>query len=402
MTRFNILLFAALISLSATYTSCNNNPGFSIDGTLSGESEGAVVKLINPESPSATAIDSTVVENGKFTLNGVVDQPGLYSIIIDLNAPGTTEPDFRNKMLKANFYLENSQMTFEGDVATLPAYYYNPERTGIPKITGSESQDLYENFRESIKEISDSLSKLDKRYSQEYIIPEFNGTDASAIGIEIVKAEKALNNKKKEAEWKFITENPSSVVAFDQASYIINGYSSTPTSAEIDTLLSILAPHWNGTDRYERLKEIASTTKTLAIGEPYIDLELLDRDGNKVMLSSMIPDDKYVMLEFWASWCGPCRAEIPHLAKVHEKYPDFEIISISVDSEDNAWSNAMSEEGMTWTQLRNTDGMEGDVKDKYNIYGIPTCIVLDKNGKFLRNNMRGAYLDEFLNETYGF
>ena len=62
----------------------------------------------------------------------------------------------------------------------------------------------------------------------------------------------------------------------------------------------------------------------------------------------------------------------------------------------------MSEEGMTWTQLRNTDGMEGDVKDKYNIYGIPTCIVLDKNGKFLRNNMRGAYLDEFLNETYGF
>lgn len=401
MTRSIITAISALLSL-LLLPACQSDRGFTINGRLAGESEGAIVRLIDPQSPLGTCIDSTVVSNGVFTLKGSVDKPMLCSIIIDTNTPGTSQPDYRNKMFKTNFYLENSDITFEGDLATLPAYYYNPERNGVPVISGSESQELYESYRQSIKEISDSLKTLDKRYSSEYIIPELDGTDASAAGIGIVKAEKSLNAEKKKTEWQFITSNPSSVVAFDMASYIINGYSHTPTSAEIDSLLTILAPHWEGDAHFEQLKETASTTRRLAIGEPYIDLPLIDRDGNKVQLSSLIPDNKYVMLEFWASWCGPCRAEIPHLAKVHKKYPDFEIISISVDSDDDAWAKAMREEGMTWTQLRNPDGMEGDVKDKYNIYGVPTCIVLDKNGKFLRNNMRGAYLDEFLNETYGF
>lgn len=375
--------------------------GFTINGTLKGDAEGGRVMLSDDYANPPVKLDSAIVKDGKFTLTGKVDAPAMYSLVIDINEPDSEEPDYRNKMFKVDFYLENSDITFEGDVATLPSYYYNPERRGTAVITGSASQQLLDKFEASIKEASEELGKLGRQYSKEYIIPEMEGKDVTERGIEIVKAQNAFSKQVKEATWNFIKENPSSVVAFDKASGIINGYGSTPTSAEIDGLLAILEGPWAGTKQLQELKTIAATTKKLAIGEPYIDIELLNAKGEKVMLSSLVPKGKYAMLEFWASWCGPCRGEIPHLRKVHNKYKDFEIISISVDSKDADWQKAMKEEGMVWTQLRNPDGLEGAVKEKYNILGVPTCLLLDKDGNFYKTNMRGAYLDEFLVETYG-
>lgn len=376
--------------------------GFTLNGTLKGDAEGGRVMLLDEQVVPPVKLDSALVKDGKFTLTGKVDAPAMYSLVIDINEPDADQPDYRNKMFKVDFYLENSDMTFEGDVAALPSYYYNPERTDNKSvIKGSASQDLFNKLNASVKEASEELAKLSRQYSTEYIVPEMEGKDATERGIEIVKAQKAFSKQVKEATWKFIKENPSSVVALDQASYIINGYGATPTSTEIDELLALLEEPWAGTERLEELKKIAATTRKLAIGEPYMDIELLNAKGEKVMLSSLVPKGKYAMLEFWASWCGPCRSEIPHLVKVHNKYKDFEIISISVDAKENDWQKAMKEEGMVWTQLRNPDGLGGAVKEKYNILGVPTCLLLDKEGNFYRTNMRGAYLDEFLVETYG-
>lgn len=374
--------------------------GFTIDGTLTGEAEGGRVKLLTMDYPSVT-VDSAVVKDGKFLLKGKIDAPALYSLVIDINEPNTEEPDYRNKMFNVRFYLENSDITFEGDVATLPSYYYNPNRSGTYVIKGSAPEALSKQFKASVSEPSKQLSLLGERYSKEYIIPEMEGKDATERGIEIVKAEKPFSKQIREATMKFIKENTSSVVAFDEASYIINGYSFAPTSAEIDELLTLLEKSWAGTKQFEELKSLAAKTKKLAIGEPYLDAEFLNPKGEKVKLSSLVPKDKYVMLEFWASWCGPCRGEIPHLVKVNKKYKDFKIISISVDDKDSEWQKAMKEEGMVWTQLRNAEGLNGAVRDLYNINGVPTCILLDKEGNFYKTNMRGAYLDEFLVETYG-
>lgn len=361
---FLTLLFASALC------ACTHNDGYTVNGTLKGDAENARVSLIDIQNGHNDTINSTTVKDGHFTLSGKVDAPGMYAVIIDTNAPHAEPPDHRNKTFKVNFYLENSDITFEGDVATFPTYYYNPERTGKPTITGSATNDLYEKFKESISDVSARLKEIDRLYSTEYIIPELDGQDASARGIELVKLEKSLSKTKDDATWRFITENPSSIVAFDEAAYIISGFIDVPTSARIDSLIDILRPHWEGTPRFGKLLSDAATSRRLAIGEPYLDLRLLNAEGDTVALSSLIPDDKFTMLEFWASWCGPCRAEIPHLAKVHKKYPDFNIISISVDADDAEWRKAMKEENMVWTQLRNPEGMDGDVKDKYNIYMV--------------------------------
>lgn len=395
MTKSMVLLLSGIV-----LAGCAREEGYTINGTLAGDAEGARVSLMEEQPQGPVKIDSAVVADGRFVLKGKVDAPGLYSIIIDTNAPDAEQPDYRNKMFRTQFYLENSDITYEGDIATLPSYYYNPERTGKPVIKGSAPQSLWDEYRQSIKAVTDELSALDRQYTQEYLIPELDGNDATERGIEIVKREKVLGEQKKSALWDFIRKNSGSVVAFDEASYIINGYSAAPTSAEIDSLMDILGKDWEGTARYEALKSDATVARRLAIGEPYIDMMLLDAKGDTVALSDIVPEGKHVMLEFWASWCGPCRAEIPHLAKVHKKYPDFEIISISVDADDADWKKAMEEEGMVWTQLRSLNGMEGDIKDKYNIFGVPTCLVLDESGNFYKSNMRGAYLDEFLSETY--
>lgn len=373
--------------------------GFTINGTLQGDAEGGKV-LLQENNENATTLDSAIVKDGKFVLKGKVDSPMMYSIVIDINEPNAEEPDYTNKVLKADLYVENSNITFEGDVATLPSYYWNPERKGKAVIKGSATQDLFEKYSDNMKDVKGQLGKIREQYSKEYIIPQDEGKDVTARGIEIVKQEKELAKQIQDMNLKFIKENAASVVALD---LLFNefGFDVPYTAEQIDEMISWVETPWAGTKQLEALKESAAKAKKMAIGQKFIDAEFVNPKGEKVMLSSLMPKDKYVMLEFWASWCGPCRGEIPHLVKIHNKYKDFEIISISIDEKDAEWQKAMKEEGMVWKQLRNPEGFGGVIQNEYNIQGVPTCIILDKEGRHYKTNMRGAYLDEFLLETYG-
>lgn len=390
-----------LVCVMCIFACQKKEEGFTINGSLIGDAEGGRVFLQDTYVYPPVNLDSTIVKDGKFTLKGKVDAPAMYSLIIDINEPGAEEPDGRNKMFKINFYLENNNITFEGDVATLPSYYWNPDRKGVPVIKGSATQDLYQKFFDNTRNLDEKLTELNTQYSKEYIIPEMEGQDATARGIEIVKAEKPLKEQKRKIDMQFIKDNISSIVAFNELFTYAAYFGDSFTAAELDEMVALAEAPWAGTKQLEQLKAAVAKSKKIAKGEKYIDGEFLNQKGEKVMLSSLIPKDKYVMLEFWASWCGPCRGEIPHLVKVNKKYKDFDIISISVDDKDADWQKAMKEEGMIWKQLRNPNGLKGIVQDEYNITGVPTCIILDKEGRFFKTNMRGAYLDEFLLDTYG-
>ena len=172
------------------------------------------------------------------------------------------------------------------------------------------------------------------------------------------------------------------------------------TSGQIEDLQNTLSGVWGNCPRMTEFKEKAEMAKKIAIGAPFQDIELTDPEGKKVKLSECLPTGKYVMLEFWASWCGPCRGEIPHLKHVYQNYKDkgFEIISVSIDQKNKDWQKAMKEEKMPWIQLNDPQGENGPAIQVYNVTGVPHCILLDKEGKIFKTNMRGAYLDAALEQ----
>lgn len=375
--------------------------GFTINGKLTGEAENGKVyiqKVVYTEE-EAPILDSTLITNGMFQLKGKVDEPEMYRIIIDLNKPD--EEDWQNKKFSCPFYLENSEISFEGDIATLPGFFWSARKTVSPTITGSSTHDLYLSYQKQLKEINDTLQVLNYRYINEYNLPAMQGKEDTQVGIEIVKAEKEWTTKLQNKTLEFIRQNPSSIVSYDLAAAFVNGMAVDLTKTQIDEMITWLKPHWKHSPKMEALLLSAEKAGNIAIGEKFLDETFLNTKGENVKLSSLIEEGKYVMLEFWASWCGPCRGEIPHLVKIHKKYPDFKIISISIDEKDADWKKAMKEEGMTWDQLRIEGGFYGEAAKAYHITGVPTCIILDKEGRFYKTNMRGAYLDEFLQSIYG-
>ncbi len=381
-------------------------PGYTLDGVLTGGEAPTGMAYLQRQMPDGQMVstDSATITDGKFSLKGHVDRPQMYTLRIDLRTDPTES--VRGKVFASNFYLENSPITFEGNLKTLPGVFYDPERPlEAPVIKGSATEDFYARFRADIKPVSDSLAVIDRRYWKEYTAPMMNDKehkhDYTEVGVALVKEEARWRKELQEKTLAFIRENPSSVVAFDQLVALFSDFTVNYSGKQIDEMRSWVADAWTGTPQLAALDSIVSRIKPVALGEKYADIDVQTPDGKTVKLSSLIPEGKYVMLEFWASWCGPCRAEIPHLVRVHEKYKDFNIVSVSVDEKEADWQKAMKEERMTWTQARITGGIMGEEMKKFNITGIPMCIVLDGEGRFYRTNTRGAYLDAFLMELYG-
>lgn len=395
------ILFVPVMALAVAASSCSES-GFGITGSLA-NAEGAKVMLYEQQLWGMTPLDSAVVKDGAFYLSGRLESPVQCRLLVfpdaggDLNAAGD-----ESQALAVTVYMDNSQVSFSADANTLPTYYWSEGRKTVPPVvTGSVQQDLKEELDSLRKPVSDSLSVIRKRLSEVYYGPMLDGVFPEG-GADLAIREMALLKERHNMTMDFVHRHPEAAVSFDEVTYLFGDGSVSPyTAEEIADYVSVLEPQWQGTKRFAVLKEAAESASELAVGEKYVDAEFYDMDGNKVKLSSYIPEGKIAMLEFWASWCGPCRAEIPHLKHIHKKYPEFDIISISLDDNADDWKKAVKEENMDWVQLKDVSLMDGNAMKLYGVMGVPCCIILDEQGRFLKTNMRGPYLDAFLRDYYG-
>ena len=120
-------------------------------------------------------------------------------------------------------------------------------------------------------------------------------------------------------------------------------------------------------------------------------------DGKEISLSSLCKDRKCVLLDFWASWCGPCRREIPNLKEIYKRHAGdgFEIVSVSIDTDDAPWKKAVDEEKLSWTNIRDTDK---SIADLYKVTSVPTMYIVDSNGCLVAENLRGEELATRIDE----
>jgi len=154
----------------------------------------------------------------------------------------------------------------------------------------------------------------------------------------------------------------------------------------------------------DKARTMLAKMEKRAPGKMFTDMTIKDIDGKDRKLSEWIGHGQYVMIDFWASWCGPCRQEMPNVvanyAKYHEK--GFEIIGISFDQKAEAWKSAVGQLGMTWPQLSDLGGWKSSAADVYGISSIPASILIDGQGKIVAIDLRGSKLGDKLKEIYGF
>lgn len=154
----------------------------------------------------------------------------------------------------------------------------------------------------------------------------------------------------------------------------------------------------------QRPRHLLENMEKRAIGKRFTDMTINDMEGQPHQLSEWIGKGKYVMIDFWASWCGPCRQEMPNVVRNYEKYhaAGFEIIGISFDQRDAPWKQAVRQMNMTWPQLSDLGGWQSAASGVYGINSIPASILFDGEGSIIATDLRGEQLGQKLSQLYGF
>lgn len=199
---------------------------------------------------------------------------------------------------------------------------------------------------------------------------------------------------KEEKIGEFIRAHPASLVPV----YVLYRFEAyRMTADEIRSNISMIDSSLLNTQYVKTLRELAETFERVAVGKPAPDFTLDAPDGTAVKFSDKFGCG-YVLLDFWASWCGPCRHENPHIVRIYNKYKDkgFDVFGVSLDADRDAWIKAIAKDSLTWTHVSDLRGWQCAPAKLYGVRAIPSNFLIDKDGIIVAKNLHGEDLDRFL------
>lgn len=358
MKRFFLIFF-----LLPLFAAAQN--GFTINGNVSGFAEGSQV-VVNSSHDESRVIGKGTVKAGAFSINGEVAEPGLYFIKI-----GNAQP--------VHIYVENAAINVSGAKNNIKNL----------KISGSQSHTDFEVFRNTFDPLMGELSGL---------AALLNKTEDNAKYSQLMYKYDSVNGVIKTELARFVESKPASFVS---PFLLIVTAEIEKDPFKTEKLYNQLTENVRQSMIGKALAELIAYNKVGAVGTDAIDFVQNDVNDKPVSLSSF--KGKYVLIDFWASWCGPCRVENPNLVMAYNQFKDknFTVLGVSLDREKDAWLKAIKADRLTWTQVSDLQFWSNEAAAMYHVQSIPQNFLIDPNGKIIAKDLRGEQLIQTLQSLLG-
>ena len=321
--------------------------------------------LQEPQGRTLVNLDSTVITNGKFEFRGTQDST--------INAVITWEA--KEGPQRAGLYLEN------GDIKVK---FTEDNNT----VTGTALNNASQEMKDKIVILNNEREKIQNTLKDSSL----SETEAESKTKEL----EDLNKKEISIYYATIEKNIDNDLGYN----LFRNIYYVLTLDEKENILSKFPAKYDNDPSIERIRAQVDSEKNTAVGKVYTNLTMNNPEGKEVSLSDYVGKGKLVLIDFWASWCGPCRREMPELVKLYNKFKtkNFEIVGVSLDNNSDAWKNAIKQMNMTWPQMSDLKGWQCEGASVYGVSSIPYTILVSADGTILERNLQGDALYQKIEE----
>ncbi len=361
-------IYLSILGLLVLAACGSKEEGFTLEATVTGDLEnGTQIFLKTTDSLNQLMeVDTAIVENGTFSFKGFQDEPKMHYLFI--GAGRSSVP----------FILENGDIEIK----------FQKDSLNYAKLKGTVQNDFFMDFLKESRSLSERATSMQN--DMRIAASKQDTATVAALREEYIEFQEEVTD----FNVTYVKEHPDAFISVLILGSIMTAQMASPE--ELEEMYQNLTPEMKLTAPAKVIKERLDSMKSTEIGSIAPEFSAPTPNGNILALSDVKKTSKLTLVDFWAAWCRPCRAENPNIVSVYHKYHDkgFNVVGVSLDTKAEHWKKAIADDGLEWNHISNLKRFRDPIAQLYNINAIPAAFLIDENGVIVAKNLRGPALEE--------